>query len=733
MPPRLFKLPYVAAVGTSSFLLFTLELFAGREVLPVFGGAPGVWATALCFFSGVLFLGYAYAHASATRLSARRGGVVHLLLAVVLVALSTQAPNNLQTLRLAGTAEALNVLLALGVTAGPPAFLLASTTPLLSAWFARTSPNAWWLYAASNGASLLGLLAYPFLIEPRLPLSAQRSVIVGGLVVFAVLVLVIVLRERRAATARVSEPNPVAEPQDANEAVGTGRILWWLIAAFVPAGLLTATTTFLATDLVSAPLLWVGPLAIYLASFVVAFSERLRAVLPAVDRLVPAAATLLWLPFVLPVGWPVAPLVVIVLGSFAVLAVAVHGRLAQDRPAAGHLTKFYLVMSAAGVLATALVGIVAPVVLSDVYEYPFLLVAGPAVLALLRSPYRRWLPDMRRPLAIVRDMGLRLAPYIAASALLIVTTGRIDAGTFSLLIFGGTVVAIALTPRLLAVVTPVALVMALVMLTSSPLKTVLFQGRSFFGVSKVVSLADRNDLYSGTTLHGVQLVGDKRGVPSTYYTQPGPIGDVFGDLAQRSAGAVIGVVGLGSGTIATYLRPTDSLTFFEIDPLVIDVASNPAYFSYIRDASGPTRIVEGDGRLSLATWPAESFDLLLLDAFSSDSVPPHLLTAEAIATYKRVLKPSGLMIFNLSNRYYDLETAVASTVAQLDLQAVRRGYTPGADEVLHAAATASLWMVVGSESDVARFRAREWTPIDGRGPVLTDDYPDITRVLRWGR
>ena len=481
----------------------------------------------------------------------------------------------------------------------------------------------------------------------------------------------------------------------------------------------------------SAPLLWVGPLAIYLASFVVAFSERGRRLLPAIEMLVPAAATLLWLPYVVPVGWPVVPLVVIVLGSFAVLATAVHGRLAEDRPDSGHLTQFYLILSAAGVLATAIVGVIAPLLLSDIYEYPLLLLAGPAVLAILRPRYARWLPDLTRPVAVVVSLVLRLIPYVLVGVLLFVFTGRSAAGTFSLLAFGGIAVAIALTPRLLAITTPIALVTAFIALSGTPGSTLLFQGRSFFGVSKVVNAHEVNSLYSGTTLHGLQFVNEKRSQPTTYYVTTGPLGDVFDDLRARSAGAAIGVVGLGSGTIAVYGQPTDSLAYFEIDPLVVSLASDPRYFSYLHDSPAQTTVVEGDGRLSLDQWPSVSLDVLVLDAFSSDSVPPHLLTSEAIGTYMRTLKPGGVLAFNLSNRYYDLAVAMGATAQHLGLDALRREYLPTAEEIAQLEATGSIWVVVGATTDVDRFAVRGWVPIDAGGPILTDDYPDITRVLRW--
>ena len=721
---------FVAALAMSSFLLFSLELLAGRLVLPVFGGAPAVWATALCFFTGVLFVGYLYAHLSVQRLGPRYGPPVHLVLAVVLLAVSFLAPTSLAGLRWAGVPEAVNVLAVLVLVAGPQAFLLGATTPLLSAWFAGTQRDAWWLYAASNAASLGALLAYPFLLEPALPLSTQHVALLLGMAVFVGLLAAIVLdvRRRTPATAVVNEATQTSTEV---KPVTRRRQLWWLASGFVPAGLLTATTTFLTTDLVSAPLIWVGPLAIYLASFVVAFSARGRRFLPLVERMVPAAVTLLWLPFVAPVGWPVVPLVVTVLGSFAVLAIAIHGRMAEDRPDSAHLTQFYLILSAAGVMATALVGVIAPMLLPDIYEYPALVVASAMVFALRRGNTRL---DARIANLIPALMGTirRVAPYVAVGALLVFFAGRFDAGVLALLGVGGLVVVFAVTPRILAVATPVVLVVAFLVLSANPGATELLEARSFFGVSKVVHSGTTNFLYSGTTLHGVQFTDARASQPTTYYVRSGPVGDVFADLRARVNGpASIGVVGLGGGTLAAYGQTGDSMSFFEIDPLVIAIASDPNYFTYLRDTPATVRTVEGDGRLTLQSQPDGSLDLLVLDAFSSDAVPPHLLTREAVAGYLRTLKPGGAMAFNLSNRYYDLATAVGATAASLGLAAVERVYVPDQAAIDATHATQSIWVVVGPTAVTDRFTAPGWEPVPSGGPVLTDDYPDITRVLRW--
>jgi hypothetical protein len=325
--PRL-ALP-VAAISLSAFLLFSLELYAGRVVLPVFGGSPAVWTTALCFFTGVVFLGYLWSHLLVTRLPWRVARLVQLALVAAALASVAFAPRDLVPLRLTTLPPAVNVLVVLGAIVGVPAFLLSTTTPLVSARFAARGDDPWWLYAASNAASLGGLLAYPLLIEPRVPLSVQRLGSTALLGVLAALLGWLLLADRPSAVVAVPEPRP--------EPLSRARQLLWLFAACMPAGLLSATTTRLAVDHASAPLLWIGPLGVYLGSFVIAFSERGRRMLPLAQRLVPAAATLLWIVYVARVDWPVLVLVPLLLGSYGVIAVAIHGRLAEDRPAEAHL------------------------------------------------------------------------------------------------------------------------------------------------------------------------------------------------------------------------------------------------------------------------------------------------------------------------------------------------------------------------------------------------------------
>ena len=755
--------------------MFSLELVAGQLVLPVFGGVPAVWATTLCFFTGVLFAGYLYAHLLISRVPVRRGVLIHLCVAVIAVAGTIAAPGHVATLRLPGLADAPNVLLVLALVAGAPAFLFSATTPLLSAWYARMRASArgehpgagtgrargadrpgasaidedrraFWLYAASNGASLAAVLGYPFLVQPFVPLSVQRTLVIAAVVALGALLVAIAPRVRALADTPVTTRTTAAAAAGASGAAGarevttaatsvailtTGRQLRWLAAAFVPAGLLSATTTAITADLVAAPLLWIWPLAIYLVSFVVAFSESGRRLLPRIERLVPAAATLLWVPSLVFGSWPAIPLLLVMLSSFGVLACAIHGRLAEDRPPEAHLTRFYLVVSAGGVLATAFVAVVAPLVFPDIFEYPILIVGGLGVLAATRGAIENapWAPSRAwRPLAAAAIR--RVVPYGTLGLLFLVLV--LDQGDQALtvavlLAVGAGVIVVARSYRTLALLSGAAIVLLSLALWANP----LLQQRTFFGVLQVrVSNggAARAE-YSGATLHGVQFTDARRTIPTSYYVRNGPLGDVFDDLASRLPAASIGVVGLGTGTIAAYERATDSMTFFEIDPAVAAIARDGRWFTYLADAPGPVPIVMGDARLSLGAEPAASFDVLVLDAFSSDNVPAHLLTREAIEGYRRVMRPGGIIVFHVSNRAYDLSPGVVSTAQSMGLAALQLAYMPGPTRIRDEAASASDWVVVGDYANITRFSRRGWgTPRPG--PVLTDDFSDVLRMLR---
>lgn len=714
---------FITVIGLSAFLLFALELLTGRLLLPVFGGLPAVWTTALCFYSGIVFIGYAYAHVLTTRLSVKTAAIAHVAFAAVTVATAVLAPHDVALLRLDGIPTVLNVLVALSVLSGAPTLLLATTTPLLSARYVTRYGDAWWLYAVSNAASLVGLLVYPFLIQPLVPLSIQRNAAIALLSVVALGIMYAMLRAANAGAK--TPPGETVAPLAADAPPRPRTQALWLFAAFIPAGLLSAVTAHITMDLTPAPLLWIGPLAAYLGSFIIAFSGRGRRMLPMVERLVPAAATVMWIPFVV-TGWHLRVVVPLLVLSYAVIATAVHGRLATNRPADRHLTRYYLLLSAGGFLATTFVAIAAPLVFDALYEYPILVVGALVALALM--PASATPPQESH--GIVRQTLAQLTPYILAGSLLAAAALSHSAITTTIIVVLAVGLAAIVLGRswwLLALTTALAITSMLVAFSARP----LVGERSFFGVTRIESFGEGSAYAQvhGTTIHGVQYLDDRNDDPTAYYVEDGPFGDAARDLHERRPqGASVGVVGLGVGTMAAYMRPTDSMTFFEVNPTVVRMARDQRYFTYLANASGPTTVVLGDARVSLADVSDASFDLLVLDAFSSDSIPAHLLTQEAMRMYVAALKPDGLAVFHLSNTYLDLAPAVASTAESIGLSARTLSYDPEAADFERYAAVPSVWLIVGRPDDVTRFERLGWS-IAADGPILTDDFADVTRLL----
>ncbi|MFL5688823.1 MAG: spermidine synthase [Chloroflexota bacterium] len=730
-------LPFALPIGLSAFLLFSVEPLIGRLVLPVFGGTPAVWATVLFFFQAVLLVGYLYGHVSVTRLG-RWGPPLHLAVTGLAVIALVVAPPHVATLRNEAVAPVVDLIRILVVLIGLPALVLTTTTPLVSGWFEAARArgddgDGYWLYALSNAGSLLALLAYPLLIEPRLSLTAQRSIWSVGYVALVVLLALAgtralpALRDRVAARAATRETT-------SDEAIDWRRRMRWLLVAAVPSGLLSAVTTFIATDLVSAPLLWVAPLAIYLLSFVIAFSPRGKRWVRWAVIAAPAMITILWVPYGSAGGWPVLAVLVMELVAFAIVAIALHGRLADDRPAPSHLTEFYLVISLGGALASAFVAIVAPLVFPGVWELPILLVAALVGLALVTPAPRRAKAKGLDFSPFLHGSRRRLVPYAVLGGLLLaalVATHALatEAGVRWLLV-GALLLVVGGRPWFLAIATGFVLALATFVL-QPPAE---FRDRSFFGVTEVMYSPDGDLklLMNGTTVHGSQSTDPaKRDTPQSYYVRSGPVGDAFSILAAEDRARQVGVIGLGGGAIATYVDDNTEMTFFEIDPVVIQVASDPKYFTYLADAPMRPKVVEGDARLSLADQPDGRFDMLVMDAFSSDSIPVHLLTAEAIRDEVRTLAPTGLVVFHVSNRYYDLTPPIAAAVRELGLTVLGKEHTPGA--VHEPGETPSKWLAASADpATLDALRQKGWHEVGAADHPFRDDYSDLLRYLQIG-
>ena len=717
---------FAAGLGSGAVLMFLLEPMAAKMVLPLLGGAPAVWNTCVVFFQAMLLAGYAYAHAGPKWLGMRRHAVVHVALLLLSILTLSSA------LRIAGTPGGANpmvwLLLELLTAIGLPFFLLTTTAPLLQKWFSCTSdPSArdpYFLYAASNVGSILGLVMYPLIVEPRLPLDSQALYWKYGYAAFTLLVVGCALLLRRqdapmAASATAHAALPMAGGVDRP---GTLRRLRWIALSFAPSSLMLAVTTFISTDLAAVPLLWVLPLALYLLTFVMAFGTSPRYPARAVDRAFPLLLLPLVLFMVLRVGGPLGLVVPVHLAVFFVAALVCHRALADDRPHTGHLTEFYLLIALGGVMGSLFNTLLAPLLFTGIVEYPAVLV----LVCLLRRPEAN--PTI--------PYGWRLtAPVLAGAvtaAILLLTTG-VESLSLRLGLLG---VPMFFCLSLSRTRLPYAAAIAAVLLASTVQPDergrVLHGTRTFFGTYKVRLEPDgrHRTLSHGTTLHGVQSVDPARQSESlSYYHVSGPLGEVF-ESVPAALDPRIGVVGLGVGSVAAYRKPSQEFTFFEIDPVVEQIARREEFFTYLRDCAAACRIVIGDARQSLERETGE-YGLLVLDAFSSDAIPMHLVTREALGLYLDRLAPGGVLAFHISNRHLNLEPVLARLAEEAGLVSmVRRDRVNDVDS---SGKTGSEWLVMArTREDLGRLVSNsQWTVarVAPEVGVWTDDFSNILTLL----
>ena len=735
MPSGLIALFSLTAL-TSAFLLFWVEPLFARLVLPLLGGSPAVWNTCLMYFQALLLGGYLYAHLGTRWLGARRQAALHLaLLALTLVALPVAIP--------AGWTPPPSdspigwLLLLLTVSLGAPFLMLSATAPLLQRWLAGldhpAAADPYPLYAASNAGSFLGLLAFPVLLEPTLRLGRQSALWSGGYVVAVALTALCVVTVWRCAP-RTPAPAGGGErgAEEGAAAPSRGERLRWVALAFVPSSLLLGVTTFLTTDVAAVPFLWVVPLAIYLLTFVMVFARPGRTA----PRLPLELHAILVTVLVLTAFWRVDldqrwgyPLH---LGVFAITALVLHGELAAARPAPARLTEFYLWMALGGALGGAFNALLAPVLFDSVAEY--------LPMAVLGCFLRPW-----RPLRAVGPVArLQALATAALPALILAVVAAFGASRYRLLGVSAALLAslaaggIALALRGSAALFGTALAgigIGGVLLFRSP-ASVLHAERSFFGAYRVVRSGETRMLYHGTTIHGAQFADSARRTrPLTYYHPAGPTGSLFTALGSRLEGRRIGVVGLGAGSLLCYGKPGQEWTFFEIDPAVERIARDTAYFTFMRDCPVGARVVLGDARLTLAREPDGKFALLVLDAFSSDAIPVHLLTREALGVYRRVLEPGGVLLVHISNQHLNLEPVVAALAADAGLVGLIAEHSPPDRQEDRELDYRCDWVVLTARSEdtgplAADSAWRRLVAQPGLGP-WSDDYSNVFRAIMW--
>ena len=735
---RLTPLLFAVAIFTSASLVFVVQPMVTKLVLPMLGGSPAVWNTAMVFFQAALLAGYLYAHLLQRIASIKLQVGIHLALLLLAALFLPLHINN--WLGDPDPATPVAWLLAtLTLSVGAPFAVLSATAPLLQAWFARVradypdGKNPYVLYAASNLGSFLALLSYPFLIEPLTNLAGQRFGWSGGYAAFLLMVAALAFTVWSRRLDRTAEPAQLA---------ATPPIPWrekaiLILLAAAPSSLMLGVTAHLSTDVASAPFLWVIPLALYLLTFVIAFQARPWIPLP-VTLVVQGALGALCVVVVAfrTVDFRIAFAVHIL--TFFVTALMCHQILAARRPPPDRLTEFYLLLSVGGVVGGAFTALLAPVIFNMVWEYPLVLVLVGLARPWGRGRLRGEEVGALAAAAVVTGLAAGLSWWLmtdldAWGALWRMAPG-VNLTSLCMVLLGPAVVCGFLLRDRAPAFTAVLLMTALAAQYVARGYDYSYSERSFFGVMRVAAIDDPrlggevHVLMHGTTLHGAQARDARYDcTPSLYYNPRTPIGQAA-DIVEARGPANIGVVGQGSGGMAAYKRAQDTLTFFEIDPMVDRMSRDPRWFTYISDcAVGDIRTVLGDARLTLNREPAGSYDLLIIDAFSSDAVPTHLLTVEAIEGYLRLLKPDGVLLLHLSNRNLEITLPAVAAARALGVPSLHNLYLEDGTLPDMAIASTEALILSPTEAGLADFRTHpDWTASpDTSVRPWTDDYVNL--------
>ncbi len=733
---------FTITLFVSAALVFAIQPMFAKMVLPLLGGTPAVWNTCMVFFQATLLAGYGYAHVTTKVLGLRRQTLMHLaLLLTPLILLPVSLPEGWR--QPPPDHPAVWLLALLLVALGLPFFVVTTTAPLVQTWFTRSghpmAHDPYFLYAASNTGSLAALMAYPTLIEPTLPLAEQARLWSVGYVVLVLLLVAcaaVVWHARTATEARVPGGTLDAGGNPAKPDPATDISAWtrgrWVLLAFIPASLMLGLTTYITTDVAPMPLLWTLPLGLYLLSFVLTFGRKLRVSHALTNRLMPI--------FVLPVALTIAltpsgrlwVVISLHLVAFLVTSLACHGELASSRPPADRLTEFFLLMGAGGVLGGIFNALIAPVIFSGVVEYPLALVI--ACLVRRRDGTRISVAAGRQ------DVGLALAVAGAILGFLWLSYRLPALSSVPALLTIGVpaLLCFAVRNRPLPFGLGVATLVVTVFVLIAAGHGIVYRERSFFGVSQVRVFPNEmlTLLISGTTNHGAQSLDPaRRKEPLVYYHRTGPIGQVFAALQDPQVTPRVAVIGLGAGSLACHGAPGQEFTFYEIDPTVVRIARDPRYFTFLQVCPPDIRVVLGDARLSLATAPDGHYGLIVLDAFSSDAIPSHLLTREALRLYLRKLTDSGLLAFHISNTHLELEPTVANLAYDSLIVALARHDASVTPDEARAGKAPSHWVVLARHREDLRAISGDgrWHALSPRPDwtLWTDDFSNIFEVIRW--
>lgn len=706
----------------SAFLLFLVQPMVAKLILPELGGSPSVWITVMLFFQLLLLGGYAYVHFTTQKLSLNMQRLVHVALAAgalyfLPLALNTDIPVDRNEMPVSW------LLVSLAYTIGVPFFVLSASAPLLQRRFGTSNDpdaaNPYFLYSAGNAGSLIALLSYPFLIEPLVTLGQQRlSWSILYMVFFALLILAD-WRTRNLANSAIA-----ITANNLKSDIPFKRKILWVFLGFIPSSLMLALTSYITTDIAAMPLLWIIPLALYLLSFILVFAKKMPTYEPC-KKHIALILTLLTILLMLTTRPGIETIAAHIL-LFFMICIFCHGKLAESKPDIHGLTGYYLCMSLGGALGGIFNAIIAPALFTFAIEYQLTIILAGIAFAITGDPGSK----------------LNISDFIISAGLAVViwlSSTLTFPDAVKLLMVGIKLIAIIMMfrfgynrPQRFALT--LALILSITILVpASNAGTILHRERNFFGVSKV---SENKELgyhayLHGTTLHGMQSTrpGEQMDVVSYYYIIPQ---ELLPALPEETREKPIAVVGIGAGTLACAALPHQQMDMYDIDPAVIHIATNPHYFTYLRDCPGKRKIILGDARLTLKEAPAQRYGVMLMDAYSSDALPIHLLTREALAIYRKALAPHGVIAFHISNQHMDLAPVIATLAEDARMQAYyRKNIVSPAQHRLYAS---NMWMVLAeSKEDLGTLDTskEKWRLIKPERKILwTDDFSNILSVLK---
>ncbi len=714
----------------SAFLLFSVQPMFAKMILPLLGGSPSVWNTAMVFFQTMLLLGYGYAHITSRWMTPRTQAILHIaLLALCALTLPLQISANTH-----GPESSDNPLLwqlgLMGTVLAAPFLVLSGTAPMMQRWFSSTvhpdAHNPYFLYAASNIGSLAALLLYPTLIEMMIGVRIQASLWSAGYIALITLVGLSALMIGKQAI--LQTPNKPANDTKPS----TRQRLQWIFLAFIPSSLMLSVTTYITTDIASIPLLWIFPLTLYLLTFIIAFARRPVAKVETGYLFQCTLMVIMAVLFIKNIFGASAYPIFIHLTLFFLCALCSHLALAAKKPPVSHLTEFYLLMSLGGVLGGMFNVLIAPIIFPVTFEYPLGLLAAMSIPFLTGIFPISWAELKKSKFLLSFIFVTSFAtifliqnpiPQLACVVILVASFLKIlDRGAYLALTIG----------------------MAMVFIFHpgydwSSFNRTMFIGRNFYGTSKVFNSADNNVriFMNGTTVHGEQaLIAPFKTTPLTYYYPEGPVGDALRALTPSTQH--IGILGLGTGSVACYEKAGRSFDFYEIDPLAIQIALDQSLYTYLSTCGkASSTIIEGDARLKLMEAPDHSYDAIMIDVFSSDSIPVHMITKESFDLYFQKLSQNGVILMNISNRHLNLKPLIASLAETQNAQAIftfykgKTLYSPGIKSY------DARYAVVSRNSafiEDLRKSPLEWAPYEGK-PVhaWTDDYANFISLIHFGK